>query len=55
MFKVFTWNSDNAGNSGNMASAEESLYELSSDEAEALFFYDNVNDYSLYEYISENY
>lgn len=52
MFKVFTWNS---GSSENMAEMNENLIELTSDEAEALFFYDNVNDYSLYEYISENY
>lgn len=52
MFKVFTWNSDGTEN---IAGVEDSMIELSSDEAEALFFYDNVNDYSLYEYISENY
>lgn len=52
MFKVFTWNSDNGGN---MADMNDVPMELTSDEAEALFFYDNVTDYSLYEYISENY
>lgn len=52
MFKVFTWNTDNAGN---IAGTDEASIELSLDEAEDLFFYDNVNDYSLYEYISENY
>lgn len=53
MFKVFTWNSDSSGNMAKMNN--DVVPELTSDEAEALFFYDNVTDYSLYEYISENY
>lgn len=52
MFKVFSW----SGTGGNDNTAQnQEIHESTTTEIEDVFFYDNVTDYAIYEYIAEGY
>ncbi|MEG1574060.1 MAG: hypothetical protein RR293_01590 [Bacteroidales bacterium] len=52
MFKIFSWNGNNENKTAELRNETHEYVETEMEED--VFFYDNVTDYAIYEYIAEN-